>query len=257
MNGSLLARCTLLSLASTATAQVNVPIVNPGFEQPPIPTGTFLTTAPPPGWAVYGAGIDFGFRTIGVLDPATTTLYAVPAPEGENVGVVFLLDDPGNQGVPAGIEAGMEQTLTETLAPNTRYTLTVEVGNIANDPDPPNNQFQFNGFPGYRIDLLAGGVPLISDDDTLLPVEGTFSTSTRTFTTGSSPAQVGQPLGIRLVNLNASAGIEVNFDDVRLTALGVSPVPASGNWATEILVVLAGLIGAGLLLRRGEEPRTP
>ncbi|MEM7307638.1 MAG: hypothetical protein AAF682_13250 [Planctomycetota bacterium] len=209
----------LLSLlAAPAAAQAPLAITNPSFEQPAIPAGTFSTTAPPFGWEVYGQGIDFGNRTIGVLNPNTTALYGSPVPDGQNVGVVFLLDNPSDQTVFAGIEAGMQQTLAATLAPNTAYQLRVEVGNITDDPNPPHSQFQFDGFPGYRIELLAGGVPLACDDDTLLPAEGGFLTSTVDFTSDASHAQLGQSLGVRLVNLNAAPGLEVNFDRVALTA---------------------------------------
>lgn len=197
---------------------VSLPVANASFELPAIPSGTFSTTSPPPGWQVFGNGINFGARTIGVLDPAGTLLYPGPVPDGENVGVVFLMDDPGNQTTFANIEAGMEQTLSVALATHTRYTLTVAVGNIANDPSPPNSQFQFAGFPGYRIELVAGGTTLVADASSLLPPEGQFLTSTRTVTIGASHPQVGALLGIRLVNLNAAPGLEVNFDDVRLEA---------------------------------------
>jgi hypothetical protein len=67
-----------------------IAIANHGFEAPVIADGTFNTSAAPGGWSVYGQGIDFGLRTIGVLNPAATTLYIVPAPEGQNVGVILL-----------------------------------------------------------------------------------------------------------------------------------------------------------------------
>jgi hypothetical protein len=207
----------VLALCAPADGQTVIPIDNPGFEAPTIPAGTFNTSAPPTDWVVYGNGIDFGFRTVGVLDPAGTAYYPGGVPEGENVGVAFLLDDPGDQTVFAGIEAGIEQELTnEPLLLGTRYTLTVEVGNIAFDPSTP--QFEFAGFPRYRIELLAGGTAIACDDDSLLPPEGGFLTSVMTLEVGASHPQAGMNLGVRLINLNASTGIEVNFDDVRLEA---------------------------------------
>lgn len=215
-------------LAPLANGQLTpIPVANPSFESPSIASGTFSTTSAPPGWQVFGQGIDFGNRTIGVLNPATTTLYTSPVPDGDNVGVVFLLDDPGQQTVFAGIEAGMQQTLPTLLQLGTRYTLTLEVGNIANDASPPHNNFEFAGFPGYRVELTAGGIPLAVDDDSLLPAEGGFLTSVIEVTTGAAHAQAGQPLGIRLVNLNAAPGLEVNFDDVRLMAEPCGPLASS------------------------------
>jgi hypothetical protein len=225
-------------LAAHGTRAEEIPLLNASFEMPAIPSGTFHATAPPPGWLVYGNGVNFGARTVGVLNPTGTMLYPGGAPDGDNVGVVFLLDDFGNQTHFAGIEAGMQQTLAATLETDTMYTLTVEVGNIGNDPAPPHNQFQFTGFPGYRIDLLAGGVPIASDGS-LLPPEGEFLASTLQVAIGRSHPQAGTAIGIRLVNLNSAPGLEVNFDDVRLAAdvLGSGSVPDGGRTAGAPLVL--------------------
>jgi hypothetical protein len=77
---------------------------------------------------VYGNGVNFGSRTVGVLNPDGTTLYPGGAPDGSNVGVVFLLDDFGNQTHFVGIEAGIEQTLATVLETDTVYTLTLTPG---------------------------------------------------------------------------------------------------------------------------------
>lgn len=214
-----------LSCLSTLFCVMSAPaqslvISNHSFEFPAIPAGSFSTVAAPPGWVVYGNGINFGNRTIGVLRPVTTTLYAEPVPLGQNVGVIFLMDNPANQTFFAGIEAGMRQTLADTLQTGRRYTLRVYVGNIANDVNAP---FQFAGFPNYRIDLLAGTNVLASDLNTLLPGEGRFLSSTVSVAVAASHPFAGQPLGIRLVNLNSSPGIEVNWDNVRLDS---APLPA-------------------------------
>ncbi len=231
---------------STALAQVvDVPVTNPSFEQPAVAAGTFDTVAPPPpGWSDMGT-IDFNLRTVGVLDPATTTLYS-SVPDGENVGVVFLLDDFGNQSSFAGVESGMEQVLSTSLELNTRYTLTVEVGNIANDPNPPHNQFQFSGFPGYRIELFAGNT-VLGSEGSLLPGEGSFLTSTVDVVIGSFHLEEGQSLGIRLINLNAAPGIEVNFDNVRLQSSPIAPVPAIDPAAAALLLGLLLVMGRRLL----------
>lgn len=215
-----------LWLAETLNAVGTTSLVvnNHSFELPIIAAGTFSATAAPTGWSVYGNGINFGYRTIGVLRPATTTLYVEPAPDGNNVGLVFLLDNQANQTQFANIEAGMQQTLTATLQPLRRYTLRVEVGNIANGT---NGTFQFGGFPNYRIDLMAGTNVIASDLNSLLPGEGRFLTSTITVATAASNPFVGQPLGIRLVNLNNAPGIEVNFDNVRLDSSPVLPLTVS------------------------------
>ena len=139
--------------------------------------------------------------------------------------VVFLLT-----GGPT--ESGIQQTLTDTLQAGLRYTLEVSVGNITPDGGPWN----FAGFPGYRVDLLAGGQVVASDNNTLLPGEGVFLESTVSVVVGADHLLLGQPLGIRLVSLDGPSGIEVNFDNVRLNAVAV-PEPATSGLAA------AGLLG--------------
>ena len=198
---------------------VSLVVSNHSFEFPVIAAGTFSASAAPPGWSAYGS-LNFGSRTIGVIDPATSTLYAAPVPHGENVGVIFLMDNPQNQTFFARLEAGLRQTLTAPLRTRRHYTLRVEVGNIANDVNAP---FLFGGFPNYRIDLLAGTNVLASDHNTLLPGEGRFLTSTVSVTIAASHPFAGQSLGLRLVNLNSAPGIEVNWDNVRLESSPLLP----------------------------------
>lgn len=214
---------TLLTAALPDIRAAAIAISNPSFEDPVIAAGTFATTAAPAGWSTYG-DINYVNRVIGVLNPATTSLYSAAAPHGANVGVVFLLDAG-----PAS-ESGFSQTLAASLQLNTLYTLQVDIGNIANDPNPPHSSFNFSGFPGYRVDLLAGGTVIASDENTLLPGEGAFLTSTVLLSVGGSHALAGQPLGVRLVNLDGANGIEVNFDNVRLDAAAI-PEPANAAFA--------------------------
>jgi hypothetical protein len=216
-----------------------ITIQNASFEAPAIAAGTFATTSAPAGWSAVGA-IDFGSRTIGVLNPSSTVLYTVPAPHGNNVGVVFLMDDFFNQALFSNQPAGMQQTLSTLLQPSTRYTLEVAVGNIGNDPAFPHNQFQFGGFPGYRVELLAGGVVIGADANTLLPPAAGFVTSKVEVDIGTAHAQLGQPLTIRLLNLNAALGIEVNFDDVRLTATSAWTALGPGKAGTLGVPTLRG-----------------
>lgn len=247
---SLLAFSLALALPCGAEG-TTIPIVNPSFEEPATDPGTFVTGSAPNGWAAYGS-INFSNRAIGVLNPADTSLYVEAAPERDNVGVVFLLPS-------AATESGLQQTLSATLQTSTDYTLEVAVGNIANDPNPPHNSFDFGGFPGYRVELLAGASVIASDDNSLLPGEGRFLTSTVRLTTGMSESLAGQPLTIRLINLDGPAGIEVNFDDVRLDAAPVatptpSPTPSTAACpATPQTDCKVGVSGKGKLsLKRAE-----
>ncbi len=201
---------------------IPIAVSNHSFELPYINDGTFSTTAAPPGWSVYGNGINFGYRTVGVLNPTTTPLYSEPTPDGRNVGVIFLLDNPANQSYFAGIEAGLQQSLSATLQTRRRYTLRVDVGNLTSEPGA---LYQFLGFPNYRIDLMAGTNVLASDNNTLLPGEGRYLNSTLFVDVAASNPFAGQSLRIRLVNLNSAPGIEVNWDNVRLqSSLIPSPV---------------------------------
>lgn len=236
-----LRRCGVgLAFCGAAGGALAAPITvtNHSFEAPVIAPNTFNVNSPgPTGWQAYGT-INFGGRSIGVLNPTTTNFYLDPVPDGSNVGVVFLMDNASNQSQFNNSEAGMRQTLATNLANNTQYTLTVEVGNLANGPQ---TDFQFNGFPNYRVDLMAGATVLASDNNTLLPGEGRFLTSTTSFTTGAAHALAGQALTIRLVNLNSAVGIEVNFDNVRLDATPVPEPTAAG---------VVGIALVGMLARR-------
>ena len=115
----------------------------------------------------------------------------------------------------------------------------MQIGNIASgtsllgSADGGNVFYDLDGFPGYRIDVLAGATVIGSDSNRIgvtIP-EGVFQQARFYFDTGPAPAQLGQPLGIRLVNLKFPAtpgnpNIEVDFDDVRLSA---GPIPAAAT----------------------------
>lgn len=201
-------------------------VVNHSFESPMAGPGEFAgatTSGPAAGWGtVYNTVAANNMRYFGVWNPSgTNSFVGGNAPDGDRMGVVFLRNTTNLA------EAGLQQTLVDTLQLATQYTLTVEVGNFANAVS-----FDSAGFPGYRVELFAGNpllpasILLASDINTLSPGEGHFETSVVSFTTGSSHTHVGQALVIRLVNLNGP-GTEVNFDDVRLDA---TPVPPLGTW---------------------------
>ena len=195
-----------------------VSIFNSGFEditgETPVNEFTF---GPLNGWDLYDpggitAGGAGGTFFIGTLTPDAPTNFTAGAAQGEY---------------------GMQQTLSETLQTNTNYSLQVEIGNIASGTAQSGTFFDLDGLPGYRVDLLAGGVLLSQDNSSLsgfIP-EGEFATSTVSFNTGATHSQIGQALQIRLVNLNQidplfpTANLEVDFDNVRLNASAV-PEPS-------------------------------
>jgi len=228
-----------VSLAADA-APLNV--VNPGFEDI---SGEFtsneFTFGAPNGWDLYdpgsitngGSGPVFyvgtltPFETDPVGAPGVYTYITAGAPEGARVGIAFNFAGSGGSG-----EYGFEQTLTDTLASNTRYRLEVDVINIASGTGQSGELFNLEGFPGYRIELLAGGQTIAADLNSLAGsiAEGGFAVSVVEFTTGNAPLPPGQNLAIRLVNLNLvdplapGADLEVDFDNVRLSAVSV-PLP--------------------------------
>jgi hypothetical protein len=169
-------------------------------------------------------------------EPGVTQNFPAGATDGIRVAIAFNFEPTGDGG-----EYGLQQTLVATLEANTNYTLSVDIGNIATGIAQSGQTFFLDGFPGYRVELLAGGTVIAMDDNSLagsIP-EGEFRTSEITFNPGSTHAQLGQPLGIRLINLNQSAGVpagndlEVDFDNVRLTSSANSP-PVIGSFDTAV-----------------------
>ena len=250
---------TSLLLGIGATQAMAVTVVNPGFEDL---SGEAVfnefTFGPLAGWGLYdpgnitagGAGNTFFIGTLTPFEPdpvgAPGVFANIPggAPEGARVGIAFNFANGGGQG-----EYGFQQTLAANLAANMEYTLKVDIINIASATSRSGQFFNLTGFPGYRVDLMAGGVILAQDLNSLAGSlsDGEVATSTLVFTSDAVHAALGMPLAIRLVNLNVadpadlSADLEVDFDNVRLGAVSV-PLPPP--------VLLFTSACAGMLLRR-------
>ena len=116
----------------------------------------------------------------------------------------------------------ISQTLSATLQANTVYTLGAYVG----------NRLGLN-FPGYNIQLYAGGNLLVSDNS-VTPSDGAFAPVTVSYTSGISVTP-GQQLEIRLNSLSGFQG-QTNFDNITLDAASI-PEPSA----------ILGLLGFGLL----------
>ncbi|MCB1863860.1 MAG: hypothetical protein KDG50_00390 [Chromatiales bacterium] len=245
----IVAACVLVfsALFAACAQAVAVPVVNPGFEAEVHGPNTFTFTAPT-GWADYNTAAVAG-ETVGTLNPATTTYFAPGQWGGSNVAIAYM-----DAGGTANVEFGIRQTLGAVLAADTIYTLTVGVGNIASGTSDLGGGpifFDLDGFPGYRVELLAGTTLLAADLNSLVIPEGEFRLSQIVFdSTGVNPLLIGQPLVIGLVNLNVPDPVdpvahrEVDFDDVALDASPAAlPAPAT------LALLIAGLALAGLRSR--------
>jgi len=245
-------------------------VVNAGFEDISVgfPFNEF-TFGPPAGWALHdplnvtagGAGAVYYVGTLTpfeadpVGNPGVYVNFPAGAPEGERVAIAFNFAGSGNQG-----EYGLVQTLGAVLEPRVTYTLSVLVGNIASGTAMSGDFFDLEGFPGYRVDLLAGGSVVAQDDNSLAGTiaEGEFALSSVTFTPEATHPQLGLPLGIRVVNLNLvdplfpGANLEVDFDDVQLEARPSAESPdLNGDGAVDgadlgLLLAAWGTPGADL-----------
>ena len=224
-------------------------IENPSFEAPALDDGTFTLT-PPPGWNLFD---DFGFvpqsptstsSKVNVHNP-TLSEYPGGVPQGQNVAGVYLTQAPNVASV------GLIQTLDAVVQPNTQYTLTVDVGNPAGINEVGAD---LTGFPGYRVLLLAGGEIVAVDDNSLNIEEGFFATSTVSFTAADGESFVGKNLGILLINSLTGKGIEVDFDDVRLTASTITASAITENqtlYGSSGITTLIGGLGNDIIFGDG------
>jgi hypothetical protein len=239
-----------LMLPAVSAGAVELTITNPSFETDFAPNGSFpVGAALPTGWAHYDPNgiINNNENSIGIVNPNEDFFVDGAVPDGNNAALVFL-SVAGTH----GIAAGLSQTLVSTLQPNTHYTLTAWVGNIGSGTGDEAYAgygfFNLEGFPGYQIQLWAGATMLAQDDNTLAPGERMWALSTVEYTSDPSVAP-NQFLQIRLINLNAAGtelapNIEVDFDDVHLTAIAAIPEPATTG-------LIAGCVLALAILQRG------
>ncbi len=212
----------VLAVTGTASAdQLAITVLNAGFEDPVLAEDGY-TWLDIPGWTPVGG------EGPGIWHVTSADFEPVVAPEGQNV--LYTENAVGDAG-------GVAQVLTDTFAANMDYTLTVEVGN---------SYYYYNA--GYSVQLLAGGVVIAEDNDTLWPDYYKWATSTVEYTYDPADAAlVGQPLEIRLLNLAldkdsppAGDSVGVEFDNVTLSYLEVVQGPvylwngsaADGLWDT-------------------------
>jgi len=161
--------------------------------------------------SVPGAWVLAGGQGTGWTD---TSQYSGGIPDGD---IYAYMNAAGN----------ISQTLVATLQADTTYTLTVAVGWRADLPG-----FGFPTFPGYGVELWAGGVLLASDYDAghggtgaATPAGDEWKDAVITYTSPSSVT--ADPLEIRLIGY----GIQTNYDHVRLTSEpGTGGGDTFANW---------------------------
>jgi hypothetical protein len=132
---------------------------------------------------------------------------------------------------------GIEQTLVDTLASGTHYTLQTDFAyrkDCCSTPD-------------FALELLAGNTVLATFVGTSANFDNTsYKTATLTFDAAADNAHLGQALGIRLrSNTSQQGDTQFTFDNVRLDAtISSVPLPAPA------LLFGSALGGLSLLRRR-------
>jgi hypothetical protein len=213
-----------IAVVLTTSPSSAVTITNAGFESPVVGDGNFTSIAPPGFTAVVG-GI------VGVFDPVNsfftgTTGNPVPSPgEGNQVAFLFASDNQG--------PSSLSQTTSAVIAPDTRYTLSVAVGQAELSLGRP--------FGGYDIALMSGANVLASASNLVTPAPDSFRTVSVSFTTGTLDPSIGSLLAIRLSSTASGPGggviTETFMDNVQLSAVTV-PEPSG--------IALASLAAVGL-----------
>lgn len=188
-----------IRLSSTAGAVpgASVAVAGSSFEAPAVADGAEGATAT--GWALSGAGAG------GVFNPAAAS---VPQP---------------SDGAQAGWSNGQRQfaqALGETLAADTTYSVSVDVGDRSDTP-----------FAGYRIGLYAAGTLLAESADGFTP-DGAYQTANLSYTSPSS-VTAGQALELRLASTAAApapASVTVtnfSFEDPAVLPVVTDPAVSS------------------------------
>ena len=224
----------VLFTASVAVASASpITVPNASFENPTAPTGG--DGAPIPGWVFNSqSGNLYGTSLI------VNSFKSEGAASGSNY--AFLLNDG----------AGTTDTITSAaslgiIAPNTTYTLTVAVGNVAGSDSVSNHS------PGnVSFSLLANGIAFATDTvpNGTVP-DGTFEEFSLTFQTGSG-SLIGKSLEIQLASLPPSGiGSGPAFDNVTLDATSIPVVPEPPTLA----LLTAGGLSLLWLMRQSNQRR--
>ena len=217
-----------------STSAAGQTVLNPSFEDVDAADGgTGVAT----GYGVVGAN-DFGaFDPIDPHYPATSGSPGTIPGTGAGSQVLFLNDIPSAAG-----EAFVFQNVG-TVAADTTYSLTVAIGNRT---DLEMDTFAIRLVAADTGSGISTTIGQFTGDAETFAANGSFADATAVASVPAGSEFVGDTLQLQFVNTNGkpfnpanAAGIQVNFDNVRLVAV---PEPASLG-----LVVLGA---AGLLARR-------
>jgi hypothetical protein len=200
---------------SAAALAIPIAVTNPSFETLPAggltsPCGTNCSFSGPgaaiPGWITTGGNGQFH------PGPPTNTTFFNTVPDG----TVVAYSNGGT----------ISQTTGATVQLGVLYTLLVDVGFRKDFPDLG------------TVELLIGTTPIIATGP-VAQLSGDWFTYTATYTGLAS--DVGKSIGIALL----SAGIQGDWDNVRLNAVAPAAVPEPAP-----LALLGLAIGAFALSRR-------
>eukprot|EP01083_Nonionella_stella_P049706 132389_1 len=212
-----------LILLTGRIASVSITIHNARFEEDtkangnPIRDGVSKYCIPSQ-WTLYTKSQSANHYTedhIGVYNPMNSPYFVHGTPDPTLEAFIWL--HAGDD------EAGIYQQLDDVVTPNTIYTLSALVGNtqIAEGYD------DLAGFPGFRIDLLAGDAVLGAVDEPI-PKEGQWANVTLIVNVSSASENIGERLLIRLVNtMNQNHDNSVHFDAIHLDAMVITTSPTA------------------------------
>jgi len=199
----------LVSISGVATASGPNPVLNPGFEEPVVAA---FDIDEPDHWAAHGGAT--ALSDYYVYRPTSDDFGPGPlpnswAPEGFNV--VGVIDVAAGQGI--------SQQLTQAFQVESEYVLSVMVGNT---------EF-FTSFPGYVVQLVAGGEVIASETGGSSSVPaGEFISVNVIYEFNEDFIDLdGLPLEIRL--LSGGGFGEVAFDNVMFSAVLADPIADVGG----------------------------
>jgi hypothetical protein len=224
------------AIGPTSTYAGVITINNNSFENPALTQGTAtntVSTTPVPSWtpSVTGSGT---FDEYGVYYP-TTASYVSGAPDGHNIAYMTM----------EGYDISFSQVLGVGLLANETYTLSLFEGLRGDTSIPGLGTVECFD---YSVDLeTSAGVITPTAGSPTCASAGSFVPLTFTFTTGSSPAGLGDPLSIVLTGIGNGSLDEYDFDNLSLSdaaATTTTPEPAT------VVLLAGGLLGIVLAAKR-------